>query len=185
MLSLTEIKVGTKIVLESDPCEILWRQHSKIGRGGAVLRTKLRNLRTGSVISKTFQGNEMLPEADLSFSKAQYLYNEGEGYYFMDEKTYDQFSLSKKQLGESVNFLKESTTVNILIFNDDPINLDLPVKIDLKVVEAPPAFRGNTADGGSKRVKLETGYYLAVPFFIKSGDIVRVNTREGIYVERV
>lgn len=185
MLSLPQVKVGTKIEFEGDPYEIVWREHSKIGRGGAVLRTKMKNLRTGNVVSRNFQGNESLQEADLSLNKAQYLYNDSEKFFFMDTGTYEQFSLSREQLGEAAQFLIEGTTANALIFNGQPINIDLPIKIDLKVVESPPALRGNTADGGSKQVKLETGRTINVPLFIKEGDIIKVNTRDGKYVERV
>lgn len=184
MLSLTEVKVGTKIEYNGDPYEVIWREHSKIGRGGAVLRTRIKNLRTGNVVGQTFQGNDKLLEADLTLSKAQYLYNDGTDYYFMDSENFEQFPLSGKQLGAQAHFLKEGTTVNILYFKGKPSNADMPIKIDLKVVEAPPALRGNTADGGSKQVKLETGYKLSVPLFIKAGDIVKVNTRDGKYVER-
>lgn len=176
--------MGTKIELESDPYEVTFREHSKIGRAGAVLRTKIRNLRTGNVVSRTFQGSESLREADLSRSKAQYLYNESAGFYFMDQKSYEQFSLNRDQLGESHKFLREGTIVEMLVFKGKPVNIDLPIKIDLKVIEAPPALRGNTADGGTKQVKLETGHTISVPLFIKEGDLVRVNTRDGKYVER-
>lgn len=185
MLSLPQVKVGTKIELEGDPYEIVWREHSKIGRGGAVLRTKMKNLRTGNVVSRTFQGSESLKEADLSLKKAQYLYKDSEIYYFMDNANYEQFSLSSKQLGNSALFLIEGTIVTVLIFNSQPINIDLPIKIDLKVVESPPALRGNTADGGTKQVRLETGNTVTVPLFIKAGDVIKLNTRDGKYVERV
>lgn len=185
MLGLAEIKVGAKIELNGDPCEVIWREHSKIGRAGAVLRTKARNLRTGNILSKTFQGNEVMPEADVSYRKAQYLYAGGEDYFFMDEENYDQFSLNRKQLGKAINFLVEGTKVNILVYRETPINVDLPIKMNLKVEEAPPGIKGNTADGGTKQVKLETGYQLNVPLFINKGDVVQVNTREGTYVERV
>jgi len=184
MLSLSEVKVGTKIELDNDPYEVVFREHSKIGRGGAVLRTKLKNLRTGGVVNRTFQGNESLKEADLTLNKAQFLYSEGQEFHFMDGRTYEQFSLNREQLGESAKFLKEETIVNILVFNGRPVNVDLPIKIELKVIEAPPALRGNTADGGTKQVQLETGHSISVPLFIKQGDIIKVNTRDGKYVER-
>lgn len=164
---------------------VVWREHSKIGRGGAVLRTKIKNLRTGNVISRNFQGNETLLEADLTQNKAQYLYNDGESYFFMDTDSYEQFSLDRKKLGDTTRYLVEGTTVTVLIFNGQPINIELPIKINLKVVESPPALRGNTADGGSKQVKLETGHTLNVPLFIKESDIIKVNTQDGKYVERV
>ncbi len=185
MLSLTEIKVGTRVEFNNEPYEVLWRNHSKIGRGGAVLRTKMRNLKNSKVISHNFQGNESLPEADLSQKKAQYLYFDNSGYHFMDEENYEQFTLRKEQLGNAVNFLREETSINILVFKNTPINVDLPIKIDLKVVDAPPAFKGNTADGGSKIVKVETGFALSVPLFIKNGDTIKINTETGEYVERV
>ncbi len=184
MLSLNEVKVGTKIEFEGQPYEVVYREHSKIGRGGAVLRTKIKSLANGNVVSQTFQGSETIKEIETSLNKAQFLYAEGESYFFMDEKTYEQFSLKKEQLGHKIFFLKEGVVVNLLIFNDNPINIDLPVKMELKVVEAPPALKGNTADGGSKQVKLETGLSLSVPLFIKEGDMIRVNTEEAKYVER-
>jgi len=183
-MNLSQVKVGTKIELDGNPYEVIYREHSKIGRAGAVLRTKLRNLRTGNVMSRTFQGGEAFRGADLSCGKAQYLYGEGSNFYFMNDKSYEQFSLNHEQLGESAKFLREGTVVDILVFNGNPINVDLPVKIDLKVIEAPPALRGNTADGGTKQVKLETGHTISVPLFIKEGDAVRINTRDGKYVER-
>ncbi len=185
MSNLNEVKVGNKIELENEPYEVVYREHSKIGRGGAVLRTKLKSLRTGNVISQTFQGSENVKEAEISLNKAQYLYNEGETYYFMDEGTYDQFSISKAQLGDSIFFLKEGTIVNVLIFKEQPINISLPIKVELKVIEAPPSHKGNTADGGSKQVKLETGYIISVPLFVSEGDVLRINTEEKKYVERV
>jgi len=185
MLNISEVKVGTKIEIDNEPYEVVKRDHSKIGRQGAVLRTKMRNLRTGNVVSKTFQGSDTLTEADLSKTKAQYLYKEGKTYYFMDKSSYNQFSLEENQLGHLVNFLKEETPIDVLNFKDNPINIDMPIKVDLKVTEAPPAVKGNTADGGSKQVKVETGYTINVPLFIKEGDIIKINTREGVYVERV
>ncbi len=184
MLSLNEVKVGTKIEFEGQPYEVVYREHSKIGRGGAVLRTKIKNLATGNVISQTFQGSETIKEVETSLNKAQFLYAEGDSYYFMDENTYEQFSLGKNQLGDKIFFLKEGITVNLLVFNGNPINVDLPIKMELKVVEAPPALRGNTADGGSKQVELETGLRISVPLFIKEGDLIRINTEEMKYVER-
>jgi len=185
MLSLSEIKVGIRIELNGDPYEVIWREHSKMGRAGAVLRTKLRNLKNSNVVNKTFQGNDSVLEANLAITKAQYLYREDDSFYFMDESSFEQFYIQKEQIGSLVNFLKEGTSVNMLVFKNVPINVDMPIKVELKVVESPPAVKGNTADGGSKQVKLETGYTLNVPLFIKEGDIIRVNTQEGKYVERV
>lgn len=185
MLNLNEVKVGTRIEINNTPYEVIYREHSKIGRAGAVLRTKLKNLKTGAVISQTFQGSESLKETEVTLAKAQFLYREGDDYYFMEESNYEQFSLNRKSLGDTIFFLIEGTTLNVMIYNGKPINVDLPIKMDFRVKESPPALRGNTADGGSKQVKLETGFTLSVPLFIKEGDVIRINTRDGKYVERV
>jgi len=184
MLSLSDIKTGKTIALNNEPYLVIFHQHSKMGRAGAVLRTKIRNLKTGAVMEKTFQGADKIEEADISKSKAQYLYREGENFFFMDNLSYEQFSLPKSVLGDLTNFLIEGTEVTILNFASTPINIELPVKMDFKVVEAPPAIRGNTADGGTKLVTLETGIKVSTPLFVKQGDVIRINTETGQYAER-
>ncbi len=184
MLSLSDIKTGKTISLNNEPYLVIFHQHSKMGRAGAVLRTKIRNLKTGAVIEKTFQGSDKIETAEIEKSKAQFLYREGENYFFMDNVNYEQFSLPKSVLGNLTNYLVDGTEVTILNYNNAPINIELPVKVELKVVEAPPAIRGNTADGGSKLVTLETGIKVNTPLFIKQGDIIRINTETGEYTER-
>jgi len=184
MLSINEIKTGKNIILNGEPCAVIYYEHSKIGRAGAVLRTKLKNLITGAVLEKTFQGAEKLEEAEITKSKAQYLYKEGENYVFMDGESYDQFFLSRETLGDFVKYLIEGTEAVILNFNNNPINMELPVKMKLKVVDAPPGIKGDTASGGGKLVKLETGMEITVPLFIKKGDEIIVNTEKGKYVSR-
>ncbi len=184
MLSLSDIKTGKTIALNDEPYLVIFHQHSKIGRAGAVLRTKLKNLKTGAVLEKTFQGADKIKEAEIAKTKAQYLYRENNGFIFMDNKTYEQFTLPRSVLADSEKYLIENTEVTILNFNDQPINIELPIKMNFKVAEAPPAIRGNTADGGSKQVTIETGLKINVPLFIKKGDIIRVNTETGEYVER-
>lgn len=185
MLNLSDIKTGKAISLNNEPYLVIFHQHSKIGRAGAVLRTKIRNIKTGAVMEKTFQGADKIEEAQISKSKAQFLYREGENYFFMDNASYEQFSLPKSVLGNLTKYLLENTEVTILNFNGNPINIELPVKMELRVVEAPPGIRGNTADGGTKQVTLETGIKVNAPLFVKEGDILRVNTETGEYVERV
>jgi len=185
MLSISEIKTGKNIVISGEPFAVLYHEHSKTGRAGAVLRTKIKNLLSGAVMEKTFQGSDKVEEADISKSKAQYLYNEGDAYFFMDTQNYDQFSLSEKVLGNSTQYLIEETEVTILNFNDSPINVELPVKIKLKVVEAPPGIRGDTSSGGDKVVTLETGLKITTPLFIKVDDEIVVNTETGEYASRV
>lgn len=184
MLSLSEVKTGKNITLNNEPYLVIFHQHSKTGRAGAVLRTKIRNLNTGAVMEKTFQGADKIEEAQISKTKAQYLYREGENFFFMDNATYEQFSLPQAVLAGSTKYLLEGTEITILNYNGKPINIELPVKIELRVVEAPPAIRGNTADGGTKQVTLETGIKVNTPLFVKVGDILRINTETGEYVER-
>jgi elongation factor P len=184
MLNISDIKTGKTISLDGEPYVVIFHQHSKMGRAGAVLRTKIRNLKNGAVMEKTFQGADKIEEAEISKSKAQYLYREEDNFFFMDNASYEQFSLPKEVLQSLTDYLIESTEVTVLNFSSAPINIELPVKMDFKVVEAPPAIRGNTADGGSKQVTLETGIKVNTPLFIKQGDVVRINTETGEYAER-
>lgn len=184
MLSISEIKTGKNIILNGEPYAVLYHEHSKTGRAGAVLRTKIKNLASGAVLERTFQGADKVSEADISKSKAQYLYKDANGYAFMDNKTYDQFTLSEKVLGDAFNYLIEGTEVTVLNFNDNPINIELPVKIKLKVTEAPPGIKGDTAGSGGKTVILETGLKVNTPLFVKAGDEIIVNTQTGEYVSR-
>jgi len=185
MITFNELKVGTKIEYECDPYEIITAIHSKMGRQGAVLRTKLRNLKNGGVKEITFRESDRFKEPELRRSLAQFLYRDGGDFQFMSKVDYDQFSLSQETVGQQADFLLEGCDVEIIYYRDEPINIDLPIKLDFKVIVSPPAVRGNTADAGNKKAKIETGYELNVPLFIKEGDIIRINTKEGNYVERV
>lgn len=184
MLNISDLKVGTKIIYNSQPHQVIYTEHSKIGRGGSILRTKIKNLLNDSVIDKTFAGAEKISEAELETKKAQFLYCDDLNYYFMDSSNFEQFSLTKKQLGKSASFLKEGTDVDILYFNGDPINIQLPIKIKLKITYTEPGFKGNTASTVSKPATLETGTQINVPLFIKEGNEIIVETRTGQYVER-
>ncbi len=185
MLSINDIKVGSLILFREDPCKVTFCQHSKTGRAGAVLRTKLENLKTGAIVNHVFQGSDKFQEPDIEKKKAQYLYDDEKNFYFMDEKTYEQFSIAKEIIEKKKNFLKESLVVDVLYFNQSPVSIDLPIKMDFEVIEAPPAVKGNTADGGSKQVTLENDIKIFTPLFVKQGDVVRINTQTGEYVERV
>ncbi|EKE11452.1 MAG: hypothetical protein ACD_15C00077G0010 [uncultured bacterium] len=184
MLNISEIKTGKNIVLDGAPYAVLYHEHSKTGRAGSVLRTRLKNLVTGSVLEKTFQGSEQVEEADISKSKAQYLYQEGDNYSFMDNESYEQFSLPKTVLGNSTDYLIEGTEIVVLNFNSTPINIEMPVKVTLKVTEAPPGIKGNTVSTGGKMITLETGLRISAPLFINEGDQIIVNTEKGEYVSR-
>lgn len=184
MLGISDIKTGKNIILNGEPYAVIYCEHSKTGRAGAVLRTKLKKLITGAVLEKTFQGADKIAEAEITKSKAQYLYKERENYTFMDSESYDQFFLLREILGRSAKYLIEGTEVVILNFNNNPINIELPIKMKFKVVEAPPGIKGDTASGGDKLVKLETGLEITAPLFIKLGDEIIVNTEKGEYVSR-
>jgi len=184
MLSITNLKVGTKISLENDPYVVLSYYHSKQGRGGAVVKTKLKNLRTGGVIDKTFQGADRVDEAELSKQKATYTYSDDTNAYFMDGSTFEQFEISLEKVGESKKYLIENENVDILYFNNEPLNIELPIKMTFKVISSPPGVRGNSAGSVNKKVTIETGASLDAPLFIKEGDKIVVDTRDGSYVER-
>src|SRR3990167_9199715 len=184
MLSINDLKLGSKVIFQNQPHQVIFAQHSKLGRGGGILRTKLKNLISGATIEKTFAGRETIAPAELESQKAQFLYHDDQEYYFMNSATFEQFSLDKNQIGDLARFLKEEAKVDILYFYDKPINVNLPIKITLEVSYAEPGFRGNTASTVTKPATLETGAQINVPLFIKVGDKIVVDTRTGEYVER-
>jgi len=185
MLSITDLKVGVKIDLNDTPYTILRYSQSKQARGGSVVKVTMRNLLTGSSLNQTFQGNDKIQPADITRTKAQYTYNDGDNYYFMDNESFEQFSFSKEQLGDQTHFLIETNDVDIVNYKDVPINIELKPKVEIIVTETPPGVRGDTASGGSKPATLATGLVLQVPFFVNQGDTIRVNTDTSEYVERV
>jgi len=186
MLAISDLQLGTFLIYSGAPHQVIYREHSKLGRGGAILRSKIKNLLTGAILDITFKGNDKFEEAEMSRSKATFTYSAAEKYNFMDTKTFEQFELGKEQIGTQADFLREGVEVDVLSWDDRAINISLPFKVDLKVVEAPPAVRGNTAQGSvTKPVILETGAKINAPIFIKQGDLVKVNTQTGEYVERV
>ncbi|MFA4941167.1 MAG: elongation factor P [Patescibacteria group bacterium] len=184
MLSISEIKLGKVIKITDEPYVVIRTDHHKMGRGGAVLKTKLRNLITGNILERTFQGNEKAEEADTETKKTNFMYKDEEQAYFMDNETYEQFSFPLDQVGEKQRFLKDGTDVDTLYFAGRPVAIELPVKLNLKVVSAPPGVKGNSAGNVNKQVELETGAKINVPMFVNEGDVIKVNTDTGEYVER-
>lgn len=186
MLAINDLKTGAYIALEGEPYVILKHDFVKMGRGQGVMRTTVKNLKTGQTLERSFKGADKIEAADISRSKANFLYREGGNYYFMDSSTYDQFFVSEEQLGEDKReFLFENLEVNVLNFNNLPISIELPKKIQLKVASAPPGIRGDTAQGSvTKKVTLETGQTVDVPLFIKQGEDIIVNTETGRYVSK-
>jgi len=185
MLGINEIKLGTVVNHNGQPYVVISAQHAKMGRGGANLKTKLKNLITGQNLEITYSGGDKAQEADMERSKANFLYEENGNYFFMDNNSYEQFDLDSETLGEQVGFLKEGLTVDVLIFEGKPVSIKLPAKIEFLVKEAPMGVKGDTATAASKIAVLETGKEIRVPLFINAGEIIRVNTETEEYVERV
>jgi len=184
MLSLNDIKTGVTIILNDEPYIVLSHEHSKMGRAGAVLRTKVRNLCTGAVLEKTFQGADKVSPAKITKLSAQFLYKDSHLFHFMNANTYEQFSLGADVLENATAYLVDGTEVSVLSFNNTPLNIDLPAKVALTVTDAPPNVKGDTQSGGGKTVITETGLSVTVPLFIKEGDHILVNTQRGTYVSK-
>jgi elongation factor P len=185
LISTTDFRKGLKLEYKGDPYEIVDFQHVKMGRGGAIVKTKMKNLKTGGVVEETIRSGEKFPTPELEEKKMQYLYAQDELYYFMDQETYDQTPLTADQLGDAKLFLKENTEVKILYYRADPLNVELPTFIELVVAKTEPGFKGDTASGGGKPATLETGAVVRVPFHISEGDTIKVDTRTSEYIERV
>jgi len=186
MIGVQDLRKGTTFIDDDGNLyRVLEYQHVKQGRGNATIKTKLRNVRTGSTIDKNFQSGGRVQDVRLDHQTVQYLYNDGENYHFMDTDTYEQPILSAELLGEGAKFLKENIMVDLLTYDGKPIEVELPTTVDLKVAETAPGFKGDTASGGGKPATLETGVVVTVPFFVNAGDTVRVDTRDGSYVTRV
>ena len=186
LISTSDFKKGLKVEFKGEPCEIVDFQHVKMGRGGAIVRTKLRNIKTGAVLEETFRSGEKLEKPGLEEKTMQYLYFQDGHYYFMDVETYEQIPLSTIQLGDARNFLKENMNVKILYHKDAPISVEIPTFVELVVTKTAPAgFKGDTASGGGKPATLETGAVVRVPFHINEGDTIKIDTRTSEYIERV
>ncbi len=185
MISSNDFRPGVTVELDGQVWQVVEFQHVKPGKGAAFVRTKMKNLQTGSVIERTFNAGVKVPKAQVERKPMQYLYNdEGTSFYFMDNETYDQIMLTKEQLEDAINFIKENMEVTVLFFNGTVIGVDIPNSVELTVVETEPGIRGDTATGATKPAKLETGYIVRVPLFVNEGDVLRIDTRSGAYLER-
>jgi elongation factor P len=185
MIDVNDLRKGVTFDLDGNLYKVLDYQHNKPGRGNATIRIKARNLRKGTTLEKTFQSGERIQDVHLEFQNVQYLYNDGEIYYFMNLDTYDQIAIKKDTIGDSVGFLKESMELKLTFYDDEPIDIDLPTTVDLLVTRAEAAVRGDTATGVTKKVTTETGAEVQVPYFVAEGDVIRVDTRTGGYLTRV
>jgi len=185
VIATSDFRKGGKIEYKGAPHEIVDFQHHKMGRGGAIVRTKLRNMITGSIFDDSFKGGEKFPVPNLDERSMQYLYKEDDLYYFMDNENYEQIPLNTDQLGDTKKFLVENMVVKILLYQGAPIAVDLPMFVELKIVKTDPGLKGDTASGGSKPAELESGVTVKVPFHLNEGDVIKVDTRSSEYIERV
>ncbi len=185
MISTNEFSTGVTIEIDGEIYTIVDFQHVKPGKGAAFVRSKLKNIRNGSVTEKTFRAGEKMIKARMEKKKMQFLYSSGDEYFFMDTQTYEQIEISVKQMGSSVKYLSENMEVEIVQYKGEIIGVEVPIFVQLKVTETDPGFKGDTATGGSKPATLETGLIVQVPFFINEGDVLKVDTRTGEYTERV
>jgi elongation factor P len=185
LIDTSNFRNGLSIIQDGEIFLIVEFQHVKPGKGGAFVRTKLRNLRTNATFEKTFRAGEKMDQAILDRRKLSYLYNQGEEYVFMDMESYDQITVSAAAIGPGVKYLKDNTEVEVLSHNDRILGVELPMSMELEVTQTDPGLRGDTASGGSKPATLETGAVVNVPLFINIGDRIKVDTRTDTYLERV
>ena len=185
MINVGDLRAGNKVELDNEPYIVVEAQHVKPGKGGAFCRTKFKSLKSGSILERTLRVGEKLDEPNLEEKEVQYLYCAEKQYYFMEVNTFEQLFLREDQLGDSKNYLKENMVLHILYFNENPIGIDLPLTVELKIVRTDPGIRGDTATGGSKPAYLETGAVVKVPLYLNEGEIVKVDTRTGEFIERV
>ncbi len=184
MISGSELRKGIIIELEGKLYQVVDYQHIKMKRT-ALAKVKLRDMQAGHTIERTFQSGEKFVQARLDYRNSQYLYNDGNLYYFMDEESYEQIAISAEQLGDTLNYLKEGMSLGVSSYQGELVGVELPITVELKVIDTGPGFKGNTATAGNKPAKLETGITIQVPLFINNEDIIKVDTRTGSYLERV
>ena len=185
VIDTADFRKGLKIEIDGEPFEIVDFQHVKPGKGSAFVRTSIKSLLTGRLLQPTLKSGEKVGKPDIEEKEMQYLYRQGEEFYFMDNKSFEQTFLDEKALGESKQFLKENINASILFYNGKAIGVSLPNSVDLKVVKCDPGVRGDTVSGATKPAELESGYQVNVPLFINEGDVLKIDTRDGKYLTRV
>jgi elongation factor P len=185
MISSNDFKTGITIIVDGNLMQVIEFLHVKPGKGAAFVRSKLRNVETGQVLEKTFRAGEKVESAHMERREMQFLYNDGTEYTFMDNQNFEQIGITKAQIGDQVKYLKENMVANVLFHDTKIIGVDLPNHVELQVVDTPPSEKGNTASGGTKPATLETGAVVNVPFFVDVGTVIRVDTRNNQYMDRV
>lgn len=184
-LGMNDVKTGQKILVNNDPCVITETEYVKPGKGQAFNRVRVRNLKTGRTVEKTFKSGDTAEAADVMTTPMQYLYNDGDIWYFMESETFEQHGAGAAAVGEARTWLKEQMLCNITLWNGQPLVVEPPAHVELKIVQTDPGIRGDTATGGMKPATLETGAVVKVPLFINEGEIIKVDTRTGEYISRV
>jgi elongation factor P len=184
MYTITDLKPGRAVTLDGEPYLILTSQFGRKSQSKANMQCKLKNLKSGAIIARNFQGSEKIEPADVGYRRVQYLYGDKDSCTFMDLESYDQFAFQKEALGDVVQYLKDGLEVDALLYEGNPIGIQLKSTVDLKVVETSPGVRGDTATGGTKPAKLESGLSVQVPLFINEGDVLKINTETGAYMSR-
>ncbi len=185
MATTADFRNGFTFKMDGDIWQIIEFQHVKMGRGGAIVRTKLKNLRTGRVLDKTFRSGEKVEDVLVEKRPMQFLYKSGDDYIFMDNETYEQSTISKEMVGEAAKYLREGEVIEIAYSGNQPVYLELPTAVELTVTHTEPGIKGDTVSGGGKPATLETGAVVTVPLFINEGDVIKIDTRTGEYIERV
>lgn len=184
-LNITDLKKGTLFVLDKEPYKVVEYNQKVMGRGGSIVNVRIKSLINGKVLERTFKGNEQLESADISVQQVQYLYNDGQTFYFMNQATFEQFEVPADLIGDGAGYIKDGDKVQLQFFQDRPISVDLPKNVPLKVEYTETAVKGDTSTSITKDATLETGIVIKVPAFIKTGDIISVDTASGAYRERV
>ena len=185
MIDVNELRKGVSFELDGEIYKVIDYQHTKVARGAATIRVKLRNLRSGATLEKAFSSSDRVEDIRLDKRNVQFLYADGDLYHFMDTDTYEQPVLSAKLLGDAIRYLTDNLTLTLLVYEGEPIEVELPTAVELEVVDAEPGYAGDTAQGATKEVTVSTGLKVETPLFVQIGNVIRVDTRDGRYVTRV
>lgn len=185
MYQLSDFRKGLKLLYEGEPYAVVDFQHVKPGKGNQFTRTRLRNLLTGSLLDKTFKSGEKFGVPDVEIKDMNFLYKDENGFHFMDQVAYDQIAMSEKDIGDNSQWLMENLKVAVLFYNGRAVGIDVPITVNLKVTRTDPGLKGNTVSGGSKPATMESGAVVTVPLHINEGDVLKIDTRDGTYIERV
>ena len=185
MIDVNNLRKGVTFELDDELYRVLEYHHTKVARGGATIRVKVRNLRSGATLEKTFNSGDRVQDIRLEKREVQYLYTDGDLYHFMDTKTYEQPALSADLLGDAINYLTDGITLSLLTYEGEAIDVELPVTVEMEVIDSEPGFAGDTAQGATKEVTVSTGLKVQTPLFVEVGDVIRIDTRDGSYLTRV